>query len=70
MVVHQDQGAAVPQERIAHHLARVHRCLAYRAPEHLDEVHHAVLRVQVHHGKDLVRQVAQPGTQKVFHHSG
>ena len=38
--------------------------------EHLDVVQHAVLRIQVHHGKDLMRQVAQSGTQKVLHHSG
>jgi hypothetical protein len=70
MVVHQDQGTAVPKQCIAHHLARVHRCLAHRAPEHLDVVQHPVLRVQVHHGKHLVRQMAQTRAQEVLDHRG
>jgi hypothetical protein len=30
----------------------------------------AVLCVQVHHGKHLMRQITQPGAQKVLDHSG
>jgi len=60
MVVYEYQNAAAAQQRIAHHLTRVDRCLAHRAPEHLDVVHHPVLRVEVNNRKHFMWQVAQP----------
>ena len=60
VIVRKDDCRCIHCQRRLDHLARIHAGLRQRAPEHLAQLDHAMLRVEEDYGKDFVLQTTQP----------